>query len=186
MMSAKESPMAVDSTDDPFSMFGLPVSFAVDAAALEKAFLARARAAHPDFHASDAATQEKAVEETSRLNEAYAILKTPIRRAEYLLDRLGGPSGAEVRDMPPEFLMEIMDIREEIEEVRSAGGLESDCGRALEAKLTNDLGDVYEEMETRFASALAAETPDADVLLGLRRSINVARYLEGLLRDLKA
>src|SRR3954470_14377738 len=83
-------------TDDPFALLGLPPSFHVDAEALEQAFLVRARAAHPDFHAQDAAAQERAVEDSSRLNEAYALLKAPIQRAEYLLERLGGPSGADV------------------------------------------------------------------------------------------
>jgi len=171
--------------DDPYALFNLPVSFAVDAAALERAFLTKARAAHPDFHAADAAAQERAVDESSRLNEAYAALKAPIRRADHLLDRLGGPSGADVRDMPPEFLMEIMDLREEIEEVRESGGLDSDRGRALESKLNADLGETYSEMAERFSTALAAAPPDADLLLAIRRQINVARYLEGLLRDLK-
>jgi len=177
--------MAVESLNDPFALFSLPASFDVDATALEQTYLAKSRAAHPDFHAADEAAQGQAVEESSRLNEAYTILKTPILRAEHLLDRLGGPSGLEVRDMPPEFLMEIMDLREEIEDVREAGGLETDRGRALEAKLVADLQGVYAEMGEKFTTALAAEKADADLLLGIRRSINVARYLEGLMRDLK-
>ena len=78
-----------------------------------------------------------------------------------------------------------MDLREEIEDVREAGGLETDRGRALEAKLVADLQGVYAEMGEKFTTALAVEKADADLLLGIRRSINVARYLEGLLRDLK-
>src|SRR5688500_18276024 len=122
--------------DDPFALFNLPPSFDVDLKLLEKSFLTKARNAHPDFHAAKPESQAEAVEESSKLNEAYAILKSPIRRAEWLLDSLGGPSSAEVRDMPPEFLMEVMELREEIEEVREFGGVESERGRKLEAKLT--------------------------------------------------
>jgi molecular chaperone HscB len=171
--------------DDPFALFDLPPSFNIDAAALEKSFLAKARAAHPDFHASDAASQDRAADEASKINEAYAMLKSPIRRAEYLLERLGGPTSAEVRDMPPEFLMEVMELREEIEEVRESGGVESERGRKMAAKLKSDLDDVYSEIGAKL-EAESFGKPIPEVLLEIRGSINVARYLEGLLRDLKA
>jgi molecular chaperone HscB len=171
---------------DPFALFGLPPSFKIDAPALEKAFLVKARAAHPDFHASDAESQDRAADEASKINEAYVILKTPIRRAEYLLESVGGPTSSEVRDMPPEFLMEVMELREEIEEVRDSGGVETPRGQAMESKLNEELAGVYSEIGDKLAEALASGEPDPELLLDVRRSINVARYLEGLLRDLKA
>lgn len=173
------------SDHDPFALFDLPLSFTIDAAALERSFLVKARAAHPDFHASDSESQDRASEEASKINEAYAILKTPIRRAEYLLERLGGPTSAEVRDMPPDFLMEVMELREEIEEVRESGGVETERGRKMEAKLKNDLAAVYSEIGAKLDSESSGK-PIPEVLLEIRASINVARYLEGLLRDLKA
>jgi len=166
---------------DAFAIFDLSPSFNVDLKALEKSFLTKARAAHPDFHAASSDSQTAAVEESSKLNEAYATLKNPIRRAEHLLDSLGGPTSAEVRDMPPAFLMEVMELREEIEEVRESGGLETDRGRALEAKLKSEVDDVY----LGIGSAFAAGKKDQDSLTAIRRLINEARYLEGLLRDLK-
>ena len=166
--------------DDPFALFDLPPSFDVDFRTLEKAFLTKARAAHPDFHAANSDEQAAAVEESSKLNEAYAILKHPIRRAEHLLERLGGPSAAEVRDMPPAFLMEVMELREEIEEVRESGGVESDRGRALETKLASERDEVFDAI----ASAFAAGKTDLESLTAIRRLINEARYLDGLLRDL--
>lgn len=167
--------------DDPFALFDLPRTFDVDLKALEKAFLAKARSAHPDFHAANSESQTVAVEESSKLNEAYAILKSPIRRAEHLLEWLGGPSSAEVRDMPPEFLMEVMELREEIEEVCESGGVESEQAKNLEAILTAEVANVYREIGSAFASG----KKDSESLTAIRRSINVARYLEGLLRDLK-
>jgi molecular chaperone HscB len=167
---------------DAFAIFELPASFDLDLRALEKSFLTKARAAHPDFHVANSDAQAAAVEDSSKLNEAYAILKNPIQRAEHLLESLGGPTSAQVRDMPPAFLMEVMELREEIEEVRETGGVESDRGRALEAKLSGELADVFSQI----GSAFAAGKKDADSLTAIRRSINVARYLEGLLRDLKS
>jgi len=88
--------------------------------------------------------------------------------------------------MPPEFLMEVMELREEIEEVRESGGVGTERGRKMEAKLKDDLSAVYSEIGASLEDAVAEMKPNPDRLLKIRRSINVARYLEGLLRDLKA
>ena len=43
------------------------------------------------------------------LNEAYAVLRQPFRRADYLLGLLGGPSAADMKEMEPAFLEEMLD-----------------------------------------------------------------------------
>src|SRR3954468_17799076 len=98
---------------DHFERLGLPRRFSLAADELERNYLARSRDVHPDF------AGESAMEESSRLNEAYATLRDPFRRAEYLLQLLGGPRAAEVSAAPPEFLEEMMELRERVEEVTS-------------------------------------------------------------------
>jgi molecular chaperone HscB len=60
-----------------------------------------------------------------RINEAYKRLKDPLRRAAYLCELRGAPVDAENNTaMPPEFLMEQMEWREELEEARSSEDLD--------------------------------------------------------------
>src|SRR5436309_12403985 len=98
-----------------FERLGLPRRFRLDAAALERNYLKRSRQVHPDFTGNDPAS----LRASAALNEAYATLREPFKRAEYLLTVEGGPSAADSREMPAEFLEEMLDLRMRIEEVKA-------------------------------------------------------------------
>src|SRR5215470_8209033 len=99
-----------------FEVLGLPQRFALDAAAIEENYLRRSRELHPDYHQQAAASEQRAsMELTAALNDAYATLRDPFRRADYLLTLAGGPAASELRDMPADFLEEMLELRMEIE-----------------------------------------------------------------------
>src|SRR5215468_1083718 len=101
---------------DHFHRLGLPRRFVLDAGALERAYLAHSRAVHPDYHlAGPSADLDASLELSAAVNEAYNILRDPFTRAEHLLALSGGPSAGEHRDMPMAFLVEMLDLREQIE-----------------------------------------------------------------------
>ena len=115
--------MAVESrsSSDLFALFGLPASFELDRGSLERAYLERARDAHPDrFAAAPAAERAAAVGRAMELNQAYKTLRDPVRRAEYLLGRAGVTIGGN-EQIDAGFLAEVLDLREELAEARAAG-----------------------------------------------------------------
>src|SRR4051812_18131874 len=97
-----------------FERLGLPRRFRLDPAELERNYLAKSREVHPDYAGGDPASLHAA----AAVNEAYAVLRDPFRRAEYLLTVEGGPSAADVKQMPAEFLEEMLELRMRIEEVK--------------------------------------------------------------------
>lgn len=103
-----------------FDVFGLSASYDVDIPALEKRFRDLSLQLHPDrFAQADARERRLSLEQTTALNEAYRTLKDPSRRAFYLLKLHGvdldrEDAGAQ-RDMPLDFLEEVMELREELE-----------------------------------------------------------------------
>src|SRR6476660_6354984 len=100
---------------DHFERLGLPRRFLLDSAEVERQYLARSRAVHPDYHQlASAAEQRASLGLSAALNEAYTTLKDPFKRAEYLLKLDGGPSASELKDVPPEILEEMLDVRLEI------------------------------------------------------------------------
>src|SRR6476660_6614605 len=106
---------------DHFERLGLSRRFSVDPAAVERAYLARSRAVHPDFHQTGtAAEQRTSLELSAALNEAYLAVKDPYRRAEYLLGLYGGPSAREEKNLDQVFLAEMLDLRERIEEAKAS------------------------------------------------------------------
>src|SRR5258706_8814504 len=63
---------------------------------------------------------------TTRVNEAYRTLKSPVLRAKYLLELHGVDVGFETNTaMPPEFLVEQMELREQLEEAKNGSELDS-------------------------------------------------------------
>lgn len=101
-----------------FVLFGVPEQFRQDAVAIDAQWKQLLREAHPDrFAAQGAASQRLAMQWAVRINEAYQRLKDPMRRAAYLCERWGVPVDAERNTaMPPAFLMQQMEWREELED----------------------------------------------------------------------
>src|SRR5436190_21178580 len=107
-------------TLDPFETLGIEPAFSLDLEVLEQRHRDMSRALHPDrYAASGAAERRRALGRAIEVNEAFRILKDPVRRAEALLARLGVASG-EGKEPPasPGLLMEVMERREALAEVR--------------------------------------------------------------------
>jgi len=99
---------------DAFSMFNLPRRFELDVEALRQRFLSLSAQHHPDRF-DDPIDQADAAERSSEINEAHQILSDPEKRAELLLTLKGGPAKSDDNSLPPDLLMEVMEVREEME-----------------------------------------------------------------------
>lgn len=112
--------MASELSDNYFELFGLPVAFDVPAAALIERYRQLQQTVHPDRFAN-ASDQERrlSMQQATRINEAYQALKDPLARARYLLE-LQGVHWDDEREtvVAPEFLMEQMELREELAQVK--------------------------------------------------------------------
>ena len=174
--------------DSHFERLGLPRRFRLDLAALEATYLARSRVAHPDFHSQATGGEQRASEAlAASLNEAYATLRDPFRRADYLLGLHGGPSAAEHKQALPAFLEEMLDLRMQIEEAKMAPD------SPAQANLEKLLAQRHESMMEQTAKLydqldqLAGDSPGRRaILVKIRQSLNTTKYVQGLLRDLRA
>ena len=158
-------------SEDPFALLGLSPGYEIDLAALERAFFERSKQLHPDRVAGTTAAERVAVLSRSRaLNDAYQLVRKPVARAEYLLERAGVTIGDNER-LDPEFLMEILELREELAEARAAG----DAARveSLQRAMQARRGQALEALPALFAASDFAAIKDRLILL---RYIN--RYLE--------
>jgi molecular chaperone HscB len=107
---------------DFFALFGLPRAFAVDAVALEQCYRDLQAQVHPDKFAQAADTDRRlAMQWATHANEAYLTLKSPLKRAQYLLHLAGhDPQIERNTAMPTAFLVEQMEWREAVAEAREA------------------------------------------------------------------
>jgi len=126
-MSKTSAAAAKALTSSHFELFGLVPAFALDIARLEAAYRDIQSKVHPDrfAHAGDA-ERRASLQMTTRVNEAYRTLKSPVQRAKYLLELNGMDVGFETNTaMPRDFLMEQMELREKLEAAKNGSELDS-------------------------------------------------------------
>jgi len=125
-MSKTSAVAAKALTSNHFALFGLAPAFSLDLARLDAAYRDIQSQVHPDryAHAGDA-ERRASMQMTTLVNEAYRTLKSPVRRAKYLLELNGVDVGFETNTaMPEDFLVEQMELREKLEEARDAAALD--------------------------------------------------------------
>ncbi|MFB9887077.1 Fe-S protein assembly co-chaperone HscB [Balneatrix alpica] len=104
----------MDFRQDYFLLFELPRAFEVDLVALSQRYQELQKQLHPDRHAAATDQQRRlSLQYTTFVNEAYATLKSPLRRAQYLLELSGHSlAGDSQTTKDRHFLMQQMEWRE--------------------------------------------------------------------------
>jgi len=96
-----------------FDLFEIPVSILVDKAAVSKKYVELQKKFHPDFYTREAEeAQEEALEMSSAINKAMKVFKSPDATLQYLLELKGLVQKDEKYELPPHFLMEVMELNE--------------------------------------------------------------------------
>lgn len=112
----------IDFSRNHFELFGIPAHFRIDADALERAYRMLQSEVHPDrFAAAADADRRRALQSSTRVNEAYRALKDPLLRAQYLLS-LHGIDAADETDtaLPFDFLERQLERREAVSDATNA------------------------------------------------------------------
>ena len=160
---------------DHFARLGVAPGFDLDLDRLEKQYLGFQRKLHPDRFVAKSA-KERAIAESQAvsMNEAYEVLKDPLRRAAYLLER-AGITAAVAKDQTVddrELLMEAMEARETLSEVATIDALEA---------LQVEAGAKAIDLIAQLSRAFAAE----DLELANRLATRM-KYLRKFLEDSRA
>ena len=147
-----------------FEFFDIPVSFLLDEAALKRAFYANSKKYHPDFYTLETDEKQQEVLELSTLNNnAYKTLSNFDKRMKYILDLKGALAEEGKNQIPQDFLMEMMDINENLMELEfdfdqkkfdeATNGLQT-----LESQLLNEVKpflEKYDEKKTEEGELIA-------------------------------
>jgi molecular chaperone HscB len=100
-----------------FDLFGLEASPKVEKTALNKKYILLQRQHHPDFHTQLSGAELTAAEEHAALiNKAYKTLMDDQSTLQYFLMGQGLIREDEKFELPPDFLMEMMELNEAMEE----------------------------------------------------------------------
>ena len=159
--------------DDPFELLGVDRHFDLDDQALRRRFLDLSAKMHPDRH-TDPFEQAKAVEQMSRITDAYRILCDPESRARTILRLSGMEDEGDKDKLPPDLLMEVMEVREELEvaiDTSNRGELDRLRSWAIEQR------DAYLQQ----LGGLLEGPIDAQAASQARLKLNALRYMQRML-----
>ncbi len=140
-----------------FELFGLSPAFGLEGEALERSYREIQSKVHPDrFAHAGEAERRASLQWTTRVNEAYRTLKDPVQRARHILELHGIDVAFETNTaMPPEFLMQQMELRESLEEAKTQASLDEMRKRLRQDKARLQ-SQIAEALDTRKDYAAAA------------------------------
>ncbi|MXV53279.1 DnaJ domain-containing protein [Pedobacter sp. HMF7647] len=117
-----------------FEFYELPVTFNVDKAAVKKKFYELSKRYHPDFYVNESQDKQQEILELSTLNnKAYQVFSDAEKITHYVLQLNDLIAEGEKYQLPQEFLMDMMDINEQLME------LEFDADPVAIAKATGEV-----------------------------------------------
>lgn len=122
-----------------FELFEMPVTLEIDPGKLAKKYFELQKKYHPDFYTQASEyEQEEALEISSQLNKALKVFKDRDETIKYVLQLKGLLEEEEKYQLPPDFLLEMMELNEELSD-DSAARIAS-----IEKELYSEIGSIIE------------------------------------------
>ncbi|OCF96971.1 Fe-S protein assembly co-chaperone HscB [Gilliamella sp. wkB308] len=109
-----------------FELFHLPIQLPVDTQQLTLQYQQLQRHYHPDNFATASDSEKMAIiQKSAMINDAYQVLKNPIKAAEYFLSLQGFDVATEQHIIhDADFLMEQFVLREKLDDIESQSNFE--------------------------------------------------------------
>ncbi|MBS1655400.1 MAG: Fe-S protein assembly co-chaperone HscB [Bacteroidetes bacterium] len=139
-----------------FELFNIPVQLKIDKSAITKKYFDLSRQFHPDYFATagdDA--QAEALEQSALLNKAYKTFQNADEIIKYVLQLKGLLEEEEKYQLPPDFLMEVMDINEQLMDADDPAVIHS--LQTQISQLENDIYEPVKEIVEHYQEAVTSE-----------------------------
>jgi molecular chaperone HscB len=129
-----------------YELFELPEKPVIDKTLVSKKYIALQKQFHPDFYTNETELdKENALAQSAAINKAYNIFSNKEKTIEYFLQLKAVIVPDEKYNLPPDFLMEMMELNE---------------GFEVEKDITNKIADFEMELNKSVESLLSPENTD--------------------------
>ena len=157
-------------TQNYFELFNLPEKFQIDLEMLQENYRAIQKEIHPDRFATSSENEKvQSMIKSTQANDAFQTLKSPIKRAKYILSL---HKSVEKITLPPDFLMQQMEWEEHFETI------EKNNSELTEFKST--INKKYEEYFLLISSQIDDDQNWSDAAI----SIDKLYFIEKLLQKI--
>lgn len=155
-----------------FELFDIPVCLQVDKSALAKKYFELQKQHHPDFYTQAGEDEQmKALEKSSLINKALKVLQNPDQTIQYVLQLKELVMENEKYELPPGFLMKMMELNEKLVEEDLQTFKQEVAG--LENVLYEEVGDIIKNYNN--------DTITIEKLLKLKEYYFKKKYLHRIL-----
>jgi molecular chaperone HscB len=147
-----------------FELFNLPVSFLPPKDAVRKNYVELSKRCHPDYFAqADEGAKTNALELSAEVNKAFKIFNNQQATIKYILELKGVLRENEKYNLPPSFLMEMMEINEKITEEEQAG--DPNEKESMNRRLSAIENEIYEPVAQVIENYSETTTTQEELLL---------------------
>ena len=175
-----------------FEVLGFAPTYFIDRGELEARYREQQRHCHPDrFSRAPASERTQVLQRATDLNDAYRVLKSDVRRAEYLLALHGidlseaaEQAGGKKRTLDSLFLADVLELREELQEARGRNDAAAmtRIGNDIKARMAHET----QRLDAGFSALGPSGHADVATLDGLADALLKLRYYQRFLDDITA
>ena len=161
-----------------FEIFGIPVQLKVDKTDLPRKYFELNKKFHPDFYSNATPSeQDHALEITANLNKAYKTFQNPDETIKYVLQLKGLLEEEEKYQLPPDFLMEVLEINEQLMDA------DQSVASSLQSAVDNLQNEIYEPVKQIIENYREGDTTEQE-LLQVKEYYYKKKYLNRISREL--
>ena len=164
-----------------FELFEIPVQLKVEKASLPHKFFDLSRKYHPDFFVNGSEQERtNALERSALLNMAFKTFQNPDETIRYVLRLKRLLEEEEKYELPPDFLMEVLEINEELMDVGENKALVPNLALRV-TQLEEEIYEPVKEIVEHYQEGVTSEKE----LLQVKEYYYKKKYLERIRRQLK-
>ncbi|HQW43594.1 MAG: Fe-S protein assembly co-chaperone HscB [Chitinophagaceae bacterium] len=162
-----------------FELFEIPVQLKVNTVSLSKKFFELSKKYHPDYFANENdEAQSEALEKSAFLNKAWKTFQNPDATIKYVLQEKGLLEEEEKYELPPAFLMEVLEINEQL---MDAG--DEPVKDSLQLTIKDLQTNIYEPVKEIVQNYKEGSTTEEE-LLQVKEYYYKKKYLDRIYRQL--
>ena len=165
-----------------FELYNIPVSLKPDQQEIKKKFYELSRKYHPDFASQGTEDEQaEALEKSSLVNKAYKTFYNPDDTIKYVLQSKELLEEEEKYQLPPEFLMEVIELNEQLVEAkmeRETSGLAN-----IKSQINNLQTEIYEPVKNIIENYKEGTTTTEE-LLQVKEYYFKKKYLNRILEGM--
>ncbi len=161
-----------------FDLFEIPVQLNVNTAGLSRRFFELSKKYHPDYFIGEQqAAQAEALEMSAMLNKAWKTFQSHDETIKYVLQLKQLLQEEEKYTLPPDFLMEVLEINEQL--------MDDNETENIDAKIQQLTHEIYEPVKEIVEHYKEGTTTEKE-LLQVKEYYYKKKYLDRISRELAA